>query len=188
MEALAKTKVNGFNTDEIVETINAIQGNNAIAKFEFRVKNKWVTAGHNQSTIQNFYGACQEDSSRKEPWTFDNGEPPVLLGTNEGANPVEFVLHALAGCMTTTMALHAAARGIEIDSVESKLEGGIDLQGFLGLNDKVRNGYQQIKVTFDIKGDLTEQQKQELVGLAYNSPVFDVITNKVPVHINLAVN
>jgi uncharacterized OsmC-like protein len=87
--------------------------------------------------------------------------------------------------MTTTIALHAAARGIQIDSIESKLEGDIDVQGFLGLNDEIRNGYQQIRVNFEIKGDLSDDQKQELIGFAHMSPVFDVVTNKVPVSISL---
>jgi uncharacterized OsmC-like protein len=185
MKTLTKTTVNGFKSEEILGTINAIQDNPEIAQFEFRVKNKWVTAGHNKSMIQGFYGGCQEDTSREEAWTFDNGEPPILLGTNEGANPVEFLLHSFAGCMTTTMALHAAARGIQIESIDSSLEGTLDVQGFLGLNDKIRNGYQQIKVNFDIKGDLTEDQKSELIRFAHKSPVFDIITNKVPVNIGL---
>ena len=188
METLTKSTVNGFKSEEIVGTINAIQGNPEIAKFEFRVRNKWVTAGHNRSTIQGFFGGCQEDTTREQSWTFDNGEPPILLGTNEGANPVEFLLHALAGCMTTTMTLHAAARGIQIESVESRLDGQLDVQGFLGLNDQVRNGYQQIAVSFDIKGDLTEDQKEELIDFAHKSPVFDIVTNKVPVSVSLASN
>ncbi len=185
MEHLTKSIVNGFDSEEIVGTINAIQANPEIAKFEFRVRNKWITGGHNKATVKDFYGGGEEDTSRKEAWVFDNGEPPILLGNNEGANPVEYLLTALSGCMTTTMALHAAARGIEIDSIESKFVGDLDVQGFLGLDDQVRNGYERIKVTFDIKGNLSDEQKRELIGFAYNSPVFDVITNKVPVNVEL---
>jgi len=186
METVTKNTVNGFKSEEIVGTINAIQGNPEIAKFEFRVRNNWITGGHNQAKVKDFYGGCQEDTSREKEWVFDNGEPPILLGHNEGANPVEYLLSALSGCMTTTMVLHAAARGIEIESIDSKFDGKIDVQGFLGLNDKVRNGYQQIMVTFDIKGDLTEEQKQELIGFAHNSPVFDVVTNGTNVKVGLA--
>ncbi len=96
---------------------------------------RWVDGGENRSTIQGFYGAGQEDSSRTKAFEFVNGEPPVLLGNNEGANPVEFLLHALAGCVTTTFVLHAAARGIRIDSISTKMEGDIDLHGLLGLDD-----------------------------------------------------
>ena len=111
---MSKSIINGFSAEAISETISAIQGNPEIAKFQFRVKNKWITAGYNQATIKDFYGGCQEDTSREKEWVFNNGEPPILLGNNEGANPVEYLLSALSGCMTTTKAVHAAASGIEI--------------------------------------------------------------------------
>ncbi len=186
METMNKSAVNGFRTEDITGTVQAIQENPEIAKFQFRVRNRWVTGGHNRATVKDFYGGGQEDDSRKQEWVFDNGEPPILLGHNEGANPVEYLLSALSGCMTTTMALHAAARGIEIESIESRFEGDLDVQGFLGLNDNVRNGYQQIRVTFDIRGDLSEAQKQELLNFTGMSPVFDVITNGTPVEVKLA--
>ena len=184
METLEQT-VNGFKSQEIMDTIGAIQSNPAIAQFKFRAKNKWISGGHNRSTIQGFYGGCIEDKTRTEPFVFDNGEPPILLGNNEGANPVEFILHGLAGCMTTTMMLHAAANGISVDSVESSFEGDLDAQGFLGLDDSVRNGYQNIRVLFHIEGDLTEEERKQLISYAYKSPVFDIITNKVPVAVSL---
>lgn len=184
METLQK-KVNGFKSKDIMDTVSAIQSNPEIAKFKFRARNKWISGGHNRSTIQDFYGGCNEDTSRTTPFVFDNSEPPILLGNNEGANPVEFILHGLAGCMTTTMMLHAAANGISVDSVESCLEGDLDVQGFLGLDDSVRNGYQKIKVVFNIKGDLTEEQKNHLISFAYKSPVFDIVTNKVPVTLSI---
>jgi uncharacterized OsmC-like protein len=186
METMNKTTVNGFRKEEILSTLNAIQENPEIAKFQFRVRNKWITAGHNQAMIKDFYGGCQEDASRDKAWVVDNGEPPILLGTNEGANPVEYLLSALSGCMTTTMALHAAARNIEVESIESRFEGDIDVQGFLGLNDKVRNGYQQIRIIFDIRGNLSEEQKQELLKFTKNSPVYDVVTNGTQVVVGLA--
>jgi uncharacterized OsmC-like protein len=176
-------QINGFNPADIVGTVEVLQADPSLAKFEFRVSNKWIKGGHNRSWIQGFYGAGQEDSSRKKPFVYDNSEPPVLLGNNEGANPVEYILHGLAGCMTTTIALHAAAHGIEVESIESKLEGDLDAQGFLGLNDEIRNGYQQIRVSFDIKGDLTQEQKMKLESFAQKSPVFDIVTNKVPVQV-----
>lgn len=177
------TLINGFNPADIVGTVEVLQADPSLAKFEFRASNKWIKGGHNRSRIQGFYGAGQEDSSRKKPFVFDNSEPPVLLGNNEGANPVEYILHGLAGCMTTTMALHAAANGIEVESIESKLEGDLDVQGFLGLNDQVRNGYQEIRVTFDVKGDLTQEEKMKLESFVRKSPVFDIVTNKVPVQV-----
>ena len=185
MEMLAKT-VNGFNTQDIMDTVQAIQAKPEIGEFEFRVKNKWISGGHNRSTIQGFYGGCAEDQSRKAPFVYDNSEPPILLGNNEGANPVEYILHGLAGCMTTTMVLHAAAHGIAVDRIESCLEGDLDVKGFLGLDETVRNGYQNIRVQFKIEGDLSEEEKKKLLSFAYMSPVFDIVTNKVPVALSLA--
>ncbi|MGF1584126.1 MAG: OsmC family protein [Bacteroidales bacterium] len=181
-----KTSVNGFRPEEITGTINALLDNPELAKFKFRAKNKWVTGGHNQATIKSFYGVGMEDTSRDKAWVLDNGEPPVLLGNNEGANPVEYLLSALSGCMTTTMALHAAARGIEVESIESSYEGDLNVMGFLGLDDSVRNGYQEIRVTFNIKGSLSEEQKQEMIMFARKSPVYDVVTNGTKVDISLA--
>ena len=117
----------------------------------------------------------------------DNDEPPVLLGQDNGANPVEQVLHGLAGCLTTSLVYHAAARGIRIDEVESTYEGDLDLHGFLGMDPKVRNGFQQVRVTFKVKGDAPQEKLQELVELAQKrSPVFDMLSHGVPVKVTLA--
>jgi hypothetical protein len=94
--------VNGLNTTQMSETIDAIKGQPSLARFQFRASNEWINGGENRSTIKGFYGVGHEDDSRSEPFVFTNGEPPVLLGDNEGANPVEFLLHALAGCVTTS--------------------------------------------------------------------------------------
>lgn len=179
--------INGFKTTEIQDTVKAIQENPSLAQFEFRLRNKWVSGGHNRSEIKDFYGVCDEDTSRTKPFVYENAEPPQLLGANEAANPVEFILHGLAGCLTTTLALHAAARGIEVERIQTKLDGDIDLNGFLGLDESVRNGYKKIKVSFDIQGDLTTNQKNDLIDMVKSrSPVFDIITNKVPIIIGLA--
>jgi uncharacterized OsmC-like protein len=122
---------------------------------------------------------------RKEPFLQENDEPYVLLGQDNAPNPVEFVLHALAGCLTTSMVYHAAAKGYEVSKVSSTLEGELDLRGFLGMDDKVRKGYKKINVRFDIEGDLTDEQKQDMLGLTRFSPVFDIVSNAVPVEITL---
>ena len=177
--------VNGFNPEDITATLNALKNDPSLAKFEWRVRNKWISGGHNRSTIQDFYGGGKEDTSRAEPFIEVNDEPPVLLGKNEGPNPVEFILHGLAGCMTTTMVLHAAAHGIAIDSVETKLSGDWDAQGFLGLDPTVRNGYKEIHIDFKIEGDLTEAQREQLITFAKKSPVFDIVSHGVPVQVGL---
>ena len=174
--------INGVNVTALGETVQAVQGEPGIAKFQFRAKNQWLRGGLNRSSIQGFYGACAEDSNRTEPFVLDNAEPPALLGEDEAPNPVEYVLHALAGCMTTTMVYHAAARGIRIESIESELEGDLDLHGFLRLDENVRNGYENIRVKFNVKSDASEE---ELANLAKISPVFDIVSNPVPISVTI---
>ena len=185
MDTKTEQAVNGVDVGRLYETIEAVQDNPALAPFEFRAANRWVSGGHNRSSIEGFYGAGREDDSRAEPFVLDADEPEVLLGADNGANPVEYVLHALAGCLTTSLVYHAAARGIEIDEVESKLEGNLDLRGFLGISDEVRNGYERIRVSYRIKG-VDEETAEELVRIAQaRSPVFDIVTNGVPVQVDL---
>jgi len=181
--------VNGVDLLRLKETINAIASNPSLGKFQFRASNEWIDGGFNRSTIKSFYGAGQEDSSRHEAFILENDEPTVLLGGNHAANPAEQVLHGLAGCLTTAMVYHGAARGYKIDRVESRLEGDLNLKGFLGLDPSVRNGFENISVTFSIEGDLTKEQKEEILRLGMKfSPVFDIVTNKVPVKVTLAAN
>jgi uncharacterized OsmC-like protein len=179
------TWLNGVNVTQLGDTINLVKSNSEVAKFRFRTSNKWMTGGHNRSTIKDFYGACQEDTSRKDAFVLDNDEPVVLLGEDKGANPVEYVLHALAGCMTTTMVYKAALHGIKIYEVESELEGDIDLRGMLELADDVRNGFQNIRVNFKVKAEGGEKKRKLLEALAKGSPVFDIVTNPVPVTISV---
>lgn len=174
--------INGVDVDRLGATIQAVQQNTSLATFRFRAKNRWIDGGHNRSAIQGFYGAGQEDATRTMPFVLDADEPPMLLGKDQGANPVEFVLHALAACLTTSLVYHAAARGIRIESVESKLEGDLDLQGFLGISNQIRKGYKAIRVNFAVKSDASPEQLQELAKF---SPVYDIVSNPVPVSIQI---
>ena len=116
----------------------------------------------------------------------ENAGHQILLGEDQSPNPVEYVLHALAGCLTTTLVYHAAARGHKITEVESTLEGNLDLHGFLGMDENVRSGYNDIRITMKVKGDLTEQQLQEMIQVAQaRSPVYDMVTSPVPVTIEM---
>lgn len=179
--------INGVNVDQLFGTINAIKDTPGLARFRFRASNRWVNGGHNTTTVKDFYGAGQEDTSRATSFVMEADEPAVLLGEDNGANPVEYVMAALAGCLTTSLVYHAAAQGITIESVESSYEGELDLHGFLGLSDKVRNGYESLNVTFRIKADAPEEKLRELVELAQRrSPVFDIVSNPVPVTVQLA--
>ena len=176
--------LNGLNTDQMFETLDAIRKQPEIAQFQFRARNTWVDGGMNRSTVQDFYGAGQEDTSRTEAFTFTNGEPPVLLGNNEGANPVEFLLHALAGCVTTTTVLHAAARGIKIHRLSTELEGDMDLQAFLGLSDAVPVGYKEIRIKMDIEADCSDEELESLLAFTKDhSPVCNTVCQPVPVRL-----
>ncbi len=173
---------NGLDLEQMSQTVQLLRDQPALAHFEFRARNTWVGGGENRSTIRDFFGAGKEDDSRTCAFEFTNGEPPVLLGHNEGANPVEFLLHALAGCVTTTTVLHATARGIDIRSISTVLEGTIDLQGLLALDPSVPAGYEQIRIRMDIQADCTEDELDELLAFAQaHSPVCNTICRPVPV-------
>ena len=174
--------INGVNVEQLGANISAIQGDTGLAKFQFRATNSWINGGHNRTTIKEFYGVGQEDTTRTKPFVLDADQPPVLLGEDHGANPVEFVLHALASCLTTSMVYHAATRGIRIDSIESRLEGDLDLRGFLDLSNDVRPGYENLRVQFTVKSDAPAETLRELTK---HSPVFDIVTNPVPVAISV---
>ena len=179
--------LNGLDTQKMIATVGALKANPTLARFEFRASNRWIAGGENRSTIKDFYGAGAEDVSRAEPFEFTNGEPPVLLGNNEGANPVEFLLHALAGCVTTTTVLHASARGIEIESLSTRLVGDLDLQGLLALAD-VPAGYRGIRIEMDIKAkNASDEELDELLQFAQaHSPVCNTICRPVPVLVERA--
>lgn len=179
--------VNGLDMDAAVATINALKADPSLARFQFRARNRWIGGGENRSTIRDFFGAGREDDSRSEDFEFTNGEPPVLLGANEGANPVEFLLHALAGCVTTTFVLHAAARGIAIRSLSTRLEGEIDLQGLLALDPSVAPGYEQIRITMDVEADCTDEELEDLMTFTQaHSPVCNTVCRPVPVIVERA--
>jgi uncharacterized OsmC-like protein len=174
--------LNGLDVNAAVATMAAIKADKTLAKFQFRAKNRWITGGENRSVIRDFYGAGQEDTSRRTAFEFVNGEPPVLLGNNEGANPVEFLLHALAGCVTTTFVLHAMARGIAIRELSTELAGDLDLRGLLGLDDSVPAGYEQIRIRMNVKADCSDQELDDLLAYAQqHSPVCNTVCRPVPV-------
>ena len=177
--------VNGVNVSKLFGTVEAIKENPEIAKFNFKAKGKWINGGHNRTTINEFYGACQ-NFQRSQSFVFEKDEPPVLLGEDHGANPVEYVFAALDGCLTTSLIYHAAAQGIKIDEVETSFSGDLNLHGFLGLDENTRNGYEKIKVEFKIKADAPKEKLQELVQLAQKrSPVFDIVSHPTPVEVSL---
>jgi uncharacterized OsmC-like protein len=174
--------LNGVDVTALGETLAAVQAKPELGQFQFRNRNRWLGGSLNRSTIKGFYGAGAEDTTRAKPYEFDNDEPPILLGKDRGANPVEYLLHALAGCMTTTMVYHAASRGIAIDALESNIEGDIDIRGFTGLSPDVPKGYREIRTRFRVK---TDAKPEALAELARMSPVFNTIAGSVPVKVEV---
>lgn len=188
MDEASAGRMNGLDLDAMTATVQALKADPKLAKFQFRARNRWIDGGENRSTIKDFYGAGAEDRSRTAAFEFTNGEPPVLLGNNEGANPVEFLLHALAGCVTTTTVLHAAARGIRIESISTELEGDIDLQGLLALDDGVPAGYRAIRMRMDIDADCSDAELDDLLRFAQrHSPVCNTVCRPVPVTVERVV-
>ena len=178
---------NGVNVDQLIGTMNAIKDNPDLAHFHFRATNEWVSGGHSRTTIQSFYGAGSEDTSRSGPFILEGDEPPVLLGSNAGPNAVEAVLHALASCLAVGFVYNAAAQGVQVDGLEFDLEGDIDLHGFLGLSEQIRPGYQNIRVSYRVKSDAPRAKLEELCEYVQKtSPVLDIIRNPIPVSVTLA--
>lgn len=178
---------NGVDTEALFGTLDAIKADPTLARFQFRARNRWIDGAHNRTTIGGFYAANQEDASRAGEFVLDAGEPAILLGTDTGPNPAEYLLHALAACLTTSLVYVAAARGVRLTEVESTLEGDMDVQGALGLSDEYRNGFEQIRVSFRVEGDAPEEKLREVVARAQQrSAVFDMVTNGVPVTVDVA--
>jgi uncharacterized OsmC-like protein len=176
---------NGVDTATLFATLNAVKQAPQAARFQFRAHNQWQTGTHNRTTISDFYGVGEERTHQRT-FTFDADHPAILVGRDHGPTPVEFLLHALAACLTAGLANIAAARKITLTQVRSTVTGDIDLNGILGLDPQVRNGYQQITVHFTINGDAPPHQLRQLVAQSQaRSAVYDVITNQVPVTIHV---
>jgi len=177
--------LNGVDLERLMGTIEAVSAQPALARFQFRAHTDWIDGGHSRTLIQGFHGAGQEDVTRTEPFVVESDEPPVLLGENRAPNAGEYALQALAACLTGTIVYHAAARGIALQSLECTVEGDLDVQGFLGLDSTIRPGYEQIEVSVKVTGDFDDDQLAELATLTRYSPVRDVVTNPVPVTIDV---
>ncbi len=176
---------NGVDTATLFATLDAVKQAPQAANFQFRAHNEWISGTHNRSTITDFFGVGEE-RAHERTFVFDADHPAVLVGQDQGPTAVEFVLHALAACLTAGLANIAAARRVRLTEVRSTVTGDIDLNGILGLNPDVRNGYQRITVRFTIKGDAPAEQLRELVEQSRaRSAVYDVITNQVPVTIEV---
>jgi uncharacterized OsmC-like protein len=176
---------NGVDTATLFATLDAVKGAPEAAQFQFRASNQWLSGTHNRSTIHGYFGVGEERTHERS-FHFDADHPAVLVGQDNGPTPVEYMLHALAACLTAGLANIAAARGIRLTEVHSTVYGDIDLNGILGLDPEVRNGYQNITVRFTVKGDAPAEKLRELVAQSQaRSAVYDVITNQVPIRIEV---
>ena len=181
------TMRNGVDTNTMFATLDAIKAQPEIAQFRFRARNRWLGGAHNRSTIRDFYAACAEDTSRTEAFALDAGEPAILLGADTGPNPAEYLLHALAACVTTSLVYSAAARGVRLTSVESMLEGDLNVQAAMGTNtEDYRNGFERIRMTVTISGDAPAEKLRQVVQRGTDrSVVFDSISNGVPISVDV---
>jgi uncharacterized OsmC-like protein len=176
---------NGVNTPVLLATVNAVKETPALAQFRFRASNTWKGGTHSETRIESFTGAGGEHVHKTE-FRYGADHPAVLVGEDRSPTPVEFLLHGLASCITAGIGTIAAARGVTLTSVESRIEGDIDLLGTLGLSDTVRNGYQRLRITFDIAGDAPPQKLRDIVERSRaRSAVYDVLTNGVPVDVTI---
>ena len=174
---------NGVDTPTLFATLDAVRAQPDLAKFQFRVSNRWIKGTQSRSRMEAFTGAGSEHTHKGDYW-YDADHPTVLVGADAGPTPVEFLLHGLAACITAGIANIAAARGVTLTEVTSQVEGDIDLLGLLGLSNEVRNGYQRIRVTFDVKGDAPAEKLREIVEQSRaRSAVLDVLTKGVPVEV-----
>lgn len=178
--------INGLDANKLLEMTNAVEEKPSLANFRFRIINTWMNGGHSRSVIKGFYGADEEDSTRTFPFIFDIDQPLSLLGESRGPTPIEYMLNALAGCLTNSIVYNAAAKGIPVEDVESELEGNFDLQHFFGIHKIKNKGVGDIKVRLRISGkNLTSEQKKSLCELGKKSSlVYKIITNSLPVTVS----
>lgn len=177
--------MNGVDTPTLFATIDAVNGQRELAKFKFRASNRWVSGTQSRGRIEGFFGAGAEHKHGSD-FQFEADHPAVLVGKDQGPLPVEFLLYGLLACITSGIGNIAAARGVKLTSVESSIEGDLDLQGILGLSTDVRNGFQKLRANFKIKGDAPAEKLREIVDQSRaRSAVYDTLTNGVPVELTV---
>jgi uncharacterized OsmC-like protein len=178
--------LNGVDVPTLFGTLDVVKAQPEAAQFQFRASNRWISGTESRSVIHGYFGTGRE-MTHLDATELVSDHPTVLVGRDAGPTPVEYLLHALASCLTAGLVNIAAARGITLHEVRSTVQGDIDLNGILGLDSDVRNGYQQIRVSFVVKGEATDEELRDLVERSRaRSAVFDVLTNGVPVAIDVA--
>jgi uncharacterized OsmC-like protein len=182
----AQSRPNGVDTARLFATLDAVKAQPEAARFRFSVDNRWISGTHNRNQISTFFGVGAEQP-REATFTVEADHPTVLVGEDTAPTPAEILLAALASCLTSGLGNIAAVRKITLESVESRVEGDIDLRGVLGLSDDVRNGFGQIRVSFRVRGDAPPAELRQLVEQAVaRSAVYDVLTHGVPISVDVA--
>jgi len=174
--------VNGVDVSQLMNVIGEIEADQNYAKFQFRASNQWINGSLSRSRIKGFYAGSAEDTTREEAFTLDADEPLIAAGHDTAPNSMEYVLHALATCLTGTLVYHAAVRGIGIDSVESSYAGDMDVRGLFGLTEGVRKGFNKVTVEMRVK---SKASIDELTELAMFSPVYEMVSKALPVEFKL---
>ena len=186
MASPAVATMNDVDVAQLMETIDHVRQDPGLARFTFQAHNEWLGGARSETTVQSFYHAGDENTSRQEPFILEGDEPPVLLGQNTAPNAVETVLHALASCLVVGFIYNAAAQGIAVQELEMEIEGDLDLHGFLGLSEEVRPGYENIELTYRVQADAPPEKLEALCDYVQKtSPVLDIIRNAVPVSIEM---
>jgi uncharacterized OsmC-like protein len=175
-------RINGVDVGQIMNMIGAIEADPGYAQFQWRATNRWIDGGLSRSRIREFFAGNAEDVTRSEAFTLDADEPAIAAGLNSAPNSMEYVLHALATCLTGTLVYHAAVRGIEIEAVESSYTGDMDVRGLFGLSDEVRKGFSKVSVSIRVR---SEASVEELTEMALHSPVYDIVSRALPVEFSL---
>ena len=181
MNVQEKTADNGVNVEALLGAREALTEAPEAAAFKWRATSEWVRGTHSRATVEEFFGLGDEQKHR-QPFRFDADHPEIFAAEDNGATPVEFILVGLAGCLSAGIASVAQNRNIQLRSVKATLEAGMDLQGILGIDDAVRNGFDGIKVHYEIDADATEDEIAALVAQSQKrSAVFDIVTNPTDV-------
>jgi uncharacterized OsmC-like protein len=177
-----KNMTNGVDVGQVMNVISAIEADPGYAKFQWRATNQWINGGLSRSRVKDFFAGNAEDATREEAFSIDADEPAIAAGQNRAPNSMEYVLHALATCLTGTLVYHAAVRGIRIEAVESSYTGDMDVRGLFGLAEKVRKGFNKVTVNMRVK---SEASVEELTELAMYSPVYEMVSQSLPVEFTL---
>ena len=174
--------VNGIDVDILHETIDAVKQDPELGKCRFRAKNKWIDGDHNRTTISDYF-AAGEERTHKRSFEVDADEPPMMAGDDDTPSPTEYLLNALASCVTTSIVAQAAVRGIHVEELESEVEGDIDLRGFFGLSQDTPKGYTNIRLKVRVKADADNMER--LRRLAEYSPTFNTLVQGVKVDLQV---